>query len=74
MSKAKALGRKIHAQREALGIGLNALARKAKVDAGWLSRTEHGYSKEIGIFAVSRVAKALGTTTSKLLGEKGGAH
>jgi transcriptional regulator with XRE-family HTH domain len=57
-----AIGEDIRNRREAAGITLAALAAKARVSKGNLSKIENGKGRDIGFVTFARIYLALGET------------
>jgi len=57
----------IRRARKAKGMSQLGLARKAKVDQGYLSVLEAGKKKNPGIAVIQKLAKALGVPVTTLL-------
>lgn len=67
-------GARIAELREALGLGLRELARKADVDAGLLSRLENGKAPNTSAVELAKICYALGTSIDEIMGYRlGGA-
>jgi transcriptional regulator with XRE-family HTH domain len=60
-----AFGRSVRKRREAREFTQEALAEKANLDRTYISDVERG-ARNLSIFSMSRIAKALGTTISDL--------
>ncbi len=65
-----ALGRAIKATRLAQGITQEQLAFLAEVDRGYVGRVERG-DNNVAVLTLKKLAKALGTTVSKLAQKAG---
>jgi len=62
------LGARVRGFRQARGLTGSALARQAGIDAGQLSRIEHGQAKRPGHRTLANLAEALGVTVAELTG------
>lgn len=62
---------RISAARQRLGISQVELARRLKLNKGYVSRIENGRVKNISLFIARRVAAALDTTVDALFPEDG---
>jgi transcriptional regulator with XRE-family HTH domain len=70
-TRSRHIGRRIRQRREEAGLSLNALALKAKVSKGYLWSLENGRTQgRPSGRTLYRLAEALGTTMSDLLGEE----
>lgn len=65
------LGDIIRQLREEAGLGLRELARKARVDAGSLSKLENHDQHQLNDENLARVAQALGTTADHVRARAG---
>ena len=68
-TQAALVGRHARAVRRARGLTLGALAERADLSKGHLSRFERG-EKALSVAALLRLAQALGTSVGRLLGEE----
>ena len=62
------LGARVRGFRQARGLTGSALARQAGIDAGQLSRIEHGQAKRPGHRTLANLADALGVSVAELTG------
>jgi len=62
------LGARVRGFRHARGLTGSALARQAGIDAGQLSRIEHGQAKRPGHRTLANLAEALGVSVAELTG------
>ncbi|MCW3096516.1 MAG: transcriptional regulator, family [Chthonomonadaceae bacterium] len=69
MENQETIGQRIKARREERGLSLSALADLAKVSRGYLSQIESGDVENPSAAVLFRIAKNLGTSVAKLLGE-----
>jgi transcriptional regulator with XRE-family HTH domain len=64
------IGQQIRLRRDAHGLSLSALAEQSGVSKGYLSQLETGSAQNPSVDTLSRIADALGTPLSDLLGEE----
>jgi transcriptional regulator with XRE-family HTH domain len=62
------LGRRVKRVREARGLTQVALAKRARVTQGFVSKVEAGVQRDPGVAVLQRLAKALGVPVTALLG------
>jgi predicted transcriptional regulator len=62
-------GQRLRERREAEGISLSEVARRAQVSKAYVSQLERGGSTEPSYSVVARLATALGTTMEDLMGQ-----
>lgn len=63
------LGQRIRERREALGINIEELGRRSGVSPSYISRVERGERVNVGLETVQKLAYALDTSMSYLVGE-----
>ena len=63
------VGRRVRMRREALGLSIQQLSRLSGVSASYISRLENGERENIGLDSVQKLARALNTSMSYLVGE-----
>lgn len=65
------LGRRVGKKRKDMGLSQETLAERAGISRNYLSIIERGDAKNISMDVLNRVAAALETTSTDLLGKKG---
>ncbi len=68
-SEGALLGARVRAAREARGLSLRELARRAEVQVSDISRLERGLTGQPRLALAMALARAMGLTLSQLLGE-----
>jgi len=67
--ESEGLGKRLRRLREAEGISLSEVARRAKVSKAYVSQLERGGSSDPSYSVIARLATALGTTVEHLTGQ-----
>lgn len=63
------VGQRVQRRREALGWSIQEVSRRSGVSASYISRLESGERTNVGLETVQKLARALNTSISYLVGE-----